>query len=109
MHRPSARLRSSARTFAGAAILLIAQASPAFAAGPTMPWDNMLTRVLDNLSGPTARVLVLLAFVFCGIMWAFTRNEEGLKRLGQAAMGGTIALGSVALLTNLGMVAGARV
>lgn len=87
---------------------LLTAASPAWAAGgAAMPWDTPLTNILSNLSTTTARVLVLLAVVGCGILWAFTRNEEGLKKLGQIAFGGAIALGSVTLLANLGIVAGA--
>ena len=90
------------------AVLLTLAASPAWAAGAAaMPWDTPLARILDNLSTTTARVLVLLAVVGCGILWAFTRNEEGLKKLGQIAFGGAIALGAVTLLANLGIVAGA--
>jgi type IV secretory pathway VirB2 component (pilin) len=78
-------------------------ATTAFAStGAPMPWDTALQNLLANLSGPTAQALVLIAIVACGLLWAFTRNEEGLKRLGQIAFGGAIALGSVALLANLG-------
>ena len=109
------RVRSTPNEFSGytarVAILLtglLTAASPAWAAGTSaMPWDTPLARILDNLSTTTARVLVLLAVVGCGIMWAFTRNEEGLKKLGQIAFGGAIALGAVTLLANLGIVAGA--
>lgn len=83
---------------------LFASAPAAFAssAGAPMPWDTPLQNLLDNLTGPTARALVLIAIVGCGLLWAFTRNEEGLKKLGQIAFGGAIALGAVALLASLG-------
>ena len=71
-------------------------------AGAAMPWDTPLQNLLSNLSGPTAQALVLIAIVACGLLWAFTRNEEGLKRLGQVAFGGAIAMGAVALLASLG-------
>jgi type IV secretion system protein VirB2 len=70
--------------------------------GAAMPWDTPLQNLLSNLSGPTARALVLIAIVACGLLWAFTRNEEGLKKLGQIAFGGAIALGAVTLVTSLG-------
>jgi type IV secretion system protein VirB2 len=76
--------------------------------GAAMPWDTPLQSLLSNLTGPTARALVLIAIVACGLLWAFTRNEEGLKRLGQVAFGGAIALGAVALMAGLGF-AGATV
>jgi type IV secretion system protein VirB2 len=83
--------------------LLSLSASRAFAsAGAAMPWDTPLQNLLGNLSGPTARALVLIAIVACGLLWAFTRNEDGLKRLGQVAFGGAIAMGAVALMASLG-------
>lgn len=110
--RLTLRTRAAGARYAarGGALLvgLMVAASPAWATGgAAMPWDTPLTNILSNLSTTTARVLVLLAVVGCGILWAFTRNEEGLKKLGQIAFGGAIALGSVTLLANLGIVAGA--
>jgi len=67
-----------------------------------MPWDTPLQNLLSNFTGPTARALVVLAIVGAGLMWAFTRNEEGVRKLGQIAFGGAIALGAVTLVANLG-------
>lgn len=95
------------RTWCVALGVLTAFAPKAFAssAGAPMPWDTPLQNLLDNLTGPTARALVLIAIVGCGLLWAFTRNEEGLKKLGQIAFGGAIALGAVTLLASLGFAA----
>ncbi len=92
------------RAAALAAVLTPTLAPLAHAAGggAPMPWDGPLTALLDNLAGPTARILVTLAVVAAGLMWAFTRNEEGLKRLGQIAFGGAIALGAATLMASLG-------
>jgi type IV secretory pathway VirB2 component (pilin) len=83
-------------------ITLTAPAAYASTGGATMPWDTPLQNLLDNLTGPTARALVIIAIVVCGLLWAFTRNEEGLKKLGQIAFGGAIAMGAVAMLASLG-------
>ena len=93
-----------ARTLAHAACLTLIGARAALAAGggSPMPWDTPLQNLLGNLTGPTARALILIAIVACGLLWAFTRNEEGLKRLGQVAFGGAIAMGAVAMLASLG-------
>lgn len=98
------RATSASRRMVAALSFLTVLASPAFAssAGAPMPWDTPLQNLLDNLTGPTARALVLIAIVGCGLLWAFTRNEEGLKKLGQIAFGGAIALGAVTLLASLG-------
>jgi type IV secretory pathway VirB2 component (pilin) len=95
------------RIMAAGLSFLTALAPAAFAssAGAPMPWDTPLQNLLDNLTGPTARALVLIAIVGCGLLWAFTRNEEGLKKLGQIAFGGAIALGAVTLLASLGFAA----
>lgn len=84
---------------------LAGTASPAWAAGAgaaTMPWDGPLQALVNNLTGTTARALVLLAVVGAGLLWAFTRNEEGLKKLGQITFGGAIALGAATLMASLG-------
>lgn len=95
------RLAVLAVVLAGALAL---SASPAWAAGggATMPWDAPLTRLVNNLTGTTARLLVTVAVVGAGLLWAFTRNEEGLKKLGQIAFGGAIALGAATLMASLG-------
>jgi type IV secretion system protein TrbC len=104
---PHRGMRQLATRFAAAVALLMLGASRAWAAGPAMPWDTALDNLLNNLSGPTARALVLVAIVGTGLLWAFTRNEEGLKRVGQIAFGGAIAMGAVTLFANLGFTAGA--
>lgn len=93
------------RVFTGMMIGITLTAPRAFAttAGAPMPWDGPLNLLVANITGPTARALVLIAVVACGLLWAFTRNEEGLKRLGQIAFGGAIALGAVTLMASLGI------
>ncbi len=98
---PAVRLAVLAVVLVGALALT---AGPAWAAGAgaTMPWDAPLTRLVNNLTGTTARLLVTVAVVGAGLLWAFTRNEEGLKKLGQIAFGGAIALGAATFMANLG-------
>ena len=102
--RPTGSGREVARTLGYVACLTLVHTGSALAAGggAPMPWDTPLQNLLGNLTGPTARALILIAIVACGLLWAFTRNEEGLKRLGQVAFGGAIAMGAVAMLASLG-------
>ena len=62
--------------------------------GAPMPWTGPLQSLLNNLSGPTARIIGALAFVVGGALWAFTRHEEGAKRFGQAIVGIAIMIGA---------------
>ena len=81
----------------------IALAAPA-GGGALMPWTGPLQSLLDNLSGPTARILGALAFVVGGALWAFTRHEEGAKRFGQAIVGIAIMIGAANIVTALAFV-----
>lgn len=89
-----------------AAIALLPTAMYAAGAGAaaTMPWTGPLQTLLDNLSGPTARIVAGLGFVIGGGIWAFSRSEEGAKRFGQIVIGAAIAIGAANIVTALAFV-----
>ena len=72
--------------------------------GAAMPWTGPLQSLLNNLSGPTARIIGALAFVVGGALWAFTRHEEGAKKFGQAIVGIAIMIGAANIVTALAFV-----
>jgi type IV secretion system protein TrbC len=72
--------------------------------GAVMPWTGPLQGLLDNLSGPTARILGALAFVVGGALWAFTRHEEGARRFGQAIIGIAVMIGAANIVAALAFV-----
>ena len=72
--------------------------------GASMPWTGALESLLENLSGPTARILGALAFVVGGALWAFTRHEEGARRFGQAIVGIAIMIGAANIVSALAFV-----
>ena len=88
--------------------LVLATPEPALAApaggGAAMPWTGPLQSLLNNLSGPTARILGALAFVIGGAMWAFTRHEEGARRFGQAIIGVAMMIGAANIVAALAFV-----
>jgi type IV secretion system protein VirB2 len=86
----------------GIAIAVTAPNAWAGTGGAGMPWDAPLTNLMNNLAGPTARALTVIAIVGCGLVWALTHNEAGLRRLGQVAFGGAIAMGAVVMMASLG-------
>jgi type IV secretory pathway VirB2 component (pilin) len=105
MHHVLIRRLTLAAAVAAVALLLPepALAAPA-AGGAAMPWTGPLQSLLNNLSGPTARILGALAFVVGGAMWAFTRHEEGARRFGQAIIGIALMIGAANIVTALAFV-----
>ena len=99
-----------AARWAALAVALVFTLAPAVAfAAPTgggaaMPWTGPLQSLLNNLTGPTARILGALAFVVGGAMWAFTRHEEGAKRFGQAIVGIAVMIGAANIVAALAFV-----
>jgi type IV secretion system protein TrbC len=72
--------------------------------GADMPWTGPLQSLLNNLTGPTARILGALAFAMGGAIWAFTRHEEGARRLVQATIGIAIMIGAANIVAALAFV-----
>jgi type IV secretion system protein TrbC len=118
LHRRLTARRRSPRTFGrprrltvaivGAIGGVLAAPGIAYAAGAgaaaAMPWTGPLQTLLDNLSGPTARIVAGLGFVIGGGIWAFSRSEEGAKRFGQIVIGAAIAIGAANIVTSLAFV-----
>lgn len=65
--------------------------------GVRLPWNDPLDILRQNLSGPTATVLILIAITFGMVMWSFSDRHEGLMRVGKAL----VAIAVVAYLANL--------
>jgi type IV secretory pathway VirB2 component (pilin) len=101
----SRRLGCGPRVLTTAVMLLALVPLSAHAAGTgggaNMPWTGPLQSLLDNLSGPTARILAGLGFVIGGAIWAFSRSEEGARRFGQVIIGAAIAIGAANIVTAL--------
>lgn len=96
--------RRSLALLGGLLVLAALQAPELWASsagGPIMPWNGPLQRLLDNLSGPTAQTLGMLAFVIGALMWGFSRSEDHLRRFGGAVFGAAIAIGVVNLFNAL--------
>lgn len=85
--------------------LAVVAAAPAHASGggPAMPWDSPLQSLADNLTGPLARVVVLIAAGVAGLTWALSDHGSGAKKVGQLVMGGAIMVFAAQFLTGLGL------
>ena len=107
-YQPTKRRHVLAAAAVVAVMAVLCTPAVAFAAGAgggaSMPWTGPLQTLLDNLSGPTARIVAGLGFVIGGGIWAFSRSEEGAKRFGQIVIGAAIAIGAANIVTSLAFV-----
>ena len=81
-----------------------AEAAWATPSGASMPWDAPLTTLLDNLQGTVARVLVTVAVVITGLLFAFGEAGGAFRRVFGIAFGGALALGALTAMSALGFV-----
>lgn len=61
-----------------------------------------LNKVKDTISGPIAIALGIISLVVGGLIWAFSGNEHGMKRVGTVLFGVGIATNAAALFAGLG-------
>jgi len=85
-----------------AAALLDTVAAWAGTGGSDMPWNGPMQAILDNITGPTGKIIAGLLIALGGIVWGFTRHEEGFKRVAQAIIAIGLVLGATNLVTTLG-------
>jgi type IV secretion system protein TrbC len=87
-----------------AAATALANAAAAFAGtgGTDMPWNGPMQAILDNITGPTGKIIAGLLIALGGVVWGFTRHEEGFKRVAQAIIAIGLILGATNLVTTLG-------
>jgi type IV secretion system protein TrbC len=85
----------------GALTGLAARAGAA-TSGPSMPWDGPLQTILQSLSGTVAHVLITVAVIVTGLVFAFTEHGSGARRLFGVAFGGALALGALSFMTAVG-------
>ncbi len=86
-----------------AAVVLVLAPAAAASGGAAMPWDGPLQTIATALTGNTVRILAVIAIAVGGIMWAFTRAEEGVKRVAQAVVGLGIAIGAASFAATIGI------
>ena len=85
----------------GAVLAAVARADAA-SFGPPMPWDGPLLMILASLSGTVAHVLITVAVIVTGLVFAFTEHGSGARRLFGVAFGGALALGALSFMTAVG-------
>jgi type IV secretion system protein VirB2 len=76
---------------AAAAVVTVAAASNARAAGSNMPWEQPLNQILQSVEGPVAKILAVIIIIVTGLTLAFGDTSGGFRRLIQIVFGLSIA------------------
>ena len=66
-------------------------ASPAYAAGSSMPWEAPLQSILESIQGPVAKIMAVIIIIATGLTLAFGDTSGGFRRLIQIVFGLSIA------------------
>src|ERR1700731_1968579 len=83
------------------------KAFAAVAGGGTLPWDQPLTTLQNDLQGPVAHAVTTAAIIGTGIMWSVSEHGTGVRKMSAVAFGGAAALGATTLMTTLFPLGGA--
>lgn len=81
-------------------------ASPAFASGSSLPWDGPLTTLRNNLTGPFAASISVVAFVAAGATLIFGGEDMSsiAKRILYIVLGVCVVVFGLQFLSALGIV-----
>ena len=66
-------------------------ATPAFAAGSNMPWEQPLQQILQSIEGPVSKIVAVIIIIVTGLTLAFGDTAGGFRRLIQIVFGLSIA------------------
>jgi type IV secretion system protein TrbC len=84
-----ARARLSAALISG--IVALSLATPAHAAGSSMPWEAPLQSILESIQGPVAKIVAVMIIIATGLALAFGDTSGGARRMIQIVFGLSIA------------------
>jgi type IV secretory pathway VirB2 component (pilin) len=76
---------------AAASLLILLAATPAFAAGSNMPWEQPLQQILQSIEGPVSKIVAVIIIIVTGLTLAFGDTAGGFRRLVQVVFGLSIA------------------
>jgi type IV secretion system protein VirB2 len=74
-----------------ATALALVSATPAYAAGSNMPWEQPLNQILQSIEGPVAKIIAVIVIIITGLSLAFGDTSGGSRRLIQIVFGLSIA------------------
>ena len=83
--------RRAVTSAAATALVSIALAPAAWAAGSNMPWEQPLQQILQSVEGPVAKIIAVIIIIITGLTLAFGETSGGFRRLIQIVFGISIA------------------
>lgn len=86
-------IRTRARVYSSllGTFIALSLASPAHAAGSSMPWEAPLQSILESIQGPVAKIMAVIIIIATGLTLAFGDTSGGFRRLIQIVFGLSIA------------------
>ena len=91
MIRQLTRVRRNIGTLFLSSIVALTLATPAYAAGSSMPWEAPLQSILESIQGPVAKIIAVIIIIVTGLTLAFGDTNGGGKRMIQIVFGLSIA------------------
>lgn len=85
------RARSRLSALAISCFAAVIVATPAQAAGSSMPWEAPLQAILESIQGPVAKIVAVIIIIATGLALAFGDTSGGFRRLIQIVFGLSIA------------------
>jgi type IV secretion system protein TrbC len=85
------RARRNIGTLCLSSIVALTLATPAYAAGSSMPWEAPLQSILESIQGPVAKIIAVIIIIVTGLTLAFGDTNGGGKRMIQIVFGLSIA------------------
>jgi type IV secretion system protein TrbC len=85
------RTRTRLSTALLGGFVALAIATPAHAAGSSMPWEAPLQSILESIQGPVAKIMAVIIIIATGLTLAFGDTNGGFRRLIQIVFGLSIA------------------
>lgn len=99
-----------AATGASVVLIVVILATPAYAAGTGMPWEQPLQQVLDSITGPVARAAAVIAIIVSGFGIMFSEGGGGVRKLAFVGLGIAIMFAAVSFfLQFFGFAGGAEI
>jgi type IV secretory pathway VirB2 component (pilin) len=60
-------------------VIALTFASPAHAAGSSMPWEAPLQSILESIEGPVAKIIAVIIIIVTGLTLAFGDTSGGSR------------------------------